>query len=113
MEEEFESMLALGFRILTEGPQQVLLCRTADGEIHYASLLHITEGDHREEAFLLEELEGKQITHIIALWEDTTVDLPSYDFRNQLKKRCPGSESALVLLQTGSGQMPIPLSLLP
>ena len=110
MEPEFESLLALGFRILSEGPQQVLLCRTADGEEHYASLLNIVNGDHREEAALLQELSGKQVTHIIALWQDTTIDVPSWDFRQNLKKLCPGSEDALVLLQTGSGQMGIPLS---
>ena len=113
MEKEFENMLALAFRILSEGPQQVLICRTADGEIHEASLLHITEGDHREEDFLLKELAGKSVTHIIVLREDTSIDVPSFYFRQQLKTLCPGSEQALVLLQTGSGQMPIPLSMLP
>lgn len=112
MEPEFESLLALGFRILSEGPQQVLLCRTADGSQHYASLLYITEGDHSEEEYLLKELAGKQVTHIIALWQNTTIDVPSWDFRQNLKKLCPDSENALVLLQTGSGQMGIPLSLL-
>ena len=112
MEEEFESMLAMGFRILTEGPQQVLLCRTSDGEIHCTSLLHIEEGDHSEEEALLSELAGKQVTHVIALWQSGTLDLPSMSFRKNLLKTCPGSDSALVLLQTGSGQMPIPLNLL-
>ena len=111
MEPEFESLLALGFRILTEGPRQVLLCRTADGNEHYASLLHI--GDHREEQILLTELAHQPVTHIIALWEDTTLDVPSYAFRQALLASCPGSENALVLLQTGSGQIPIPLSMLP
>ena len=112
MEPEFESLLALGFRILSEGPQQVLLCRTADGEEHYASLLDIENGDHREENALLRELSGNQVTHIIALWQNTTIDVPSREFRQNLKKICPDSMNALVLLQTGSGQMGIPLSLL-
>ena len=113
MEPIFEDMLALGFRILTEGPQQVLICRTADGEIHYASLSRIIDEDHTEEEALLRELSGQAVTHIIALWEDTSIDVPSYAFRQKLKKSCPGSEAALVLLQTGSGQMAIPLSRLP
>ena len=112
MEPEFESLLALGFQVLSEGPQQVLLCRTADGCQHYTSLLHITEGDHSEEEYLLKELTGKQITHIIALWEDTSLDVPSWAFRQNLETLCPHSENALVLLQTGSGQLGIPLSLL-
>ena len=113
MGEEFETMLAQAFRILTEGPQQVLICRTHDGEIHDASLLHIKEGDHSEENFLLKELAGKQVTHIIALWEDTSIDVPSLYFRRELLRQCPDSQNALILLQTGSGQMPIPLSMLP
>ena len=112
MEQEFENMLALGFRVLTEGPQQVLLCRTKDGEIHYTSLLHIVEGDHSEEEALLSELQGQQVTHIIALWQNGTIDVPSMAFRKQLLKACPCSDTALILLQTGSGQMPIPLNLL-
>ena len=112
MEKEFESMLALGFQVLSEGPQQVLICRTADGDLHDMSLMHIAEGDHKEEQALLKELAGKTVTHIIALWGDAALDVPSREFRQNLQTACPGSEDALVLLQTGSGQMPIPLSLL-
>lgn len=111
MEKEFEDMLALGWQILTEGPQQVLLCRTSDGEIHYASLWHIEEGDHMEESELLRKLEGKTVTHIIALWEGGCVDLPSMDFREKLRAESPDSQNALVLLQTGSGQLGLPLSM--
>ena len=113
MGEEFENMLALAFQILTEGPEQVLVCRTADGVIHSASLLRITEGDHREEDAFLTELKDQTVTHIIALWDSACIDLPSLHFRQQLRMLCPGSENALVLLQTGSGQMPIPLNMLP
>ena len=112
MEEEFESLLAQGFQILTEGPQQVLLCRTSDGGEHSISLLHIVEGDHSEEDAFLRELKGKQVTHIIALWQNGTIDVPSFAFRKKLLQDCPGSEEAAVLLQTGSGQMGIPLKLL-
>ena len=112
MDPIFEDMLARGFRILTEGPQQVLLCRTTDGEIRDASLLHIAEGDHSEEETLLSELAGQQVTHIIALWQSGTIDVPSMAFRKNLIKICPGSDAALILLQTGSGQMGIPLSML-
>ena len=110
MDEIFESLLALGFQVLTEGPQQVLLCRTSDGEEHYISLLHIAEGDHSEEDAFLGELKGKQVTHIIALWQNGTIDVPSFQFRKKLLEECPHSDTALVLLQTGSGQMPIPLN---
>ena len=113
MEPEFEAMLALGFRILTEGPQQVLLLRTEDGSIHDVSLLHIREGDHSEEASLLKEIAGSVVTHIVVLWDDATVDVPSPGFRQQLLTVSPGSANALVLLQTGSGQLPLPLSILP
>ena len=39
--------------------------------------------------------------------------LPSQEFRQQLLTVSPGSTNALVLLQTGSGQLPLPLSILP
>ena len=110
LEPEFSSMLALGFRILTEGPQQVLICRSADGVLHQVSLLHIRQGEHQEEAALLRELEGMTVTHIIALWDDATLDLPSAYFRRELAAFCPDSQAALVLLQTGSGQLPLPLN---
>ena len=68
------------------------------------------EGDHSEEETLLSELAGKTVTHVLALWDDASLDLPSIDFRQALMAQCPGSQSTLILLQTGSGQLSLPLS---
>ena len=109
MDPQMEEMLALGWRILSEGPQQVLVCRTADGEIRYASLLHMEEGDHSEEDKLLQELGEKPLTHILALLQNESVDLPSSYFQKALLSQSPESKNALVLLQTGAGLLSLPL----
>ena len=110
MDEIFSSMLALGFQVLTEGPSQVLLCRTGEGTLLYEAIENGEDPQPEEQAFL-NTLVGKQITHVVSLLQNTTLDLPSSYFRSGLLKVCPGAESALVLLQTGSEPMPLPLSM--
>lgn len=107
MEKEFEDMLAAGFQLLSEGPEQVLLCRTDEGKLYATEFLKVPDPD-TEDAFL-QELQGKKVTHVLALFSDCSLDLPSLRFRSHLLTACPGSEEALVLLQTGSGQMALPL----
>ena len=112
MDEIFEDLLAQGFRLLTEGARKVIILKTSDGPCHFQSIFTLDREETQEEA-LLSEISGKQVTHLLVLLENTTLDLPSFGFRQQLLARCPGSQDALILLQTGSQPIPLPLSMLP
>lgn len=112
MDEIFEDLLAQGFRLLTEGAKKVLICKTSDGECHCQPVF-ASDKEKQQEEILLSEISGKQVTHILVLLENTTLDVPTPRFRQQLLSRCPGSQDAFILLQTGSQPIPLPLSMLP
>ncbi len=102
--EEFMEMYSAAHNALKEdaGIQQVLAVMDANGKIHTAALHHITEGSHEEEESFLNHLEKlgvlSKIVQILCMWQGGTLDIPSNDFRENLRRKNSDYQEIRILL---------------
>lgn len=73
--------------ISAESNTQVIVLHSASGQIHYRVVADALAEAHTEERELIEnareDAQGR-VEHILCMWHDGSIDLPSYAFRKAL-----------------------------
>lgn len=101
---ELSILLEEGKRRLEENPEaeQVIVVKTAKGQVCHFANRAVTAGDRRDEdAFLAELAHGgeTELRALVCLWQGQALDVPSFHFRSRLLELCPNNKDAVVLLQ--------------
>ena len=96
----FEALLG---RIPTDtGADQMIALRTAGGRIYVMENRSILSGDHGDEDLFLGSLalqDDTPVTHLVCMWYDGALDLPSMHFRRGLLEINGNNGRAGILLQ--------------
>lgn len=113
LEAALESALSKAKSLLSENPSaaQVNLLMTANERI-YSFLRRGWDDETQENECLrqLQEAENTQVVSILCMWQDLTIDMPSYALRKKLLAMNAANGETRLLLRGENGINSIPLA---
>ena len=99
-DEIFEDLLR---RIVPQdGVDQIIALRASNGQTYIMENRNIMSGDNSDEDLFLRSLKAQgvtAVTHLVAVWCDGGLDVPSMHFRQGLLELSPENAETLLLLQ--------------
>ena len=114
---EFEKLWEQAGELAASDPsaEQVITMWTAKGHIRGLLNHGVNSGDTAgEEAFIRELAENgdTEISYVVCMWRDHTLDVPSHHLRESLAELNPANPEAKLLLRSGEGFLVKPLRVL-
>ena len=88
---------------------QAIALLTESGEVYCRLIQNVLDAEHIDEKKLIEKLDGAKVSHILCMWQDGAIDIPSRDFRKLLLQSNSDNAESGIFVRSAQGYSVIKL----